>query len=332
MKPKKAMFTCRDVRGAALLIVLSMSLGGGCIEEFPPASRLGDHIQVLGIRAEPPAAHLGEEVALTSLVYIPSDWTHPLERLWLACVPGVGESAQACLTIVADTIFSSAGRCAEECEDDPDPEFCAQLCFAEAFQELSCDPARDQKGCLIGSSDPVTYEVPPAAFEDVDEDHYIYIFMLATALDGGLADCFEIWGDQAEAGRAISPTADCTLSLKQLTIPPEEEPIGSNPELIDLLLEGEPLAAPPGSNEVQLEGPEPSSASLKLHAVLGEAEGDAFLSWFSDCGKLSHTRTFADEPTNELTAVGTGECIVYVVLRDDRGGVVWLERTLDLRL
>ena len=326
----------RAVRLGALVVLAGFAVAwAACVEDFKPASELGDHIQVLCLRTEPPQAHPGDEVTVQSLVYVPQEAPAPLDSLWLSCVPAVGEGAQTCLSVVFSQVLSSISGCEEQCASDPDPETCMEICAAEGFLEFSCDPSERQKGCLLGTGTELSYEIPDWIREDAKEDEpkTIYLFMMATALEGGLATCFDTWGEQAATGGTVSPTESCTLSLKELDVVNEETELPENPTVFSLSLEGEQLPPPPDVQVVQLPGPNPGSKKLLVEFELSISEDlDGYISWFSDCGKLESTKTFFNDNRNKLKPDKTGVCSIFAMIRDTVAGQSWIERRVDLRL
>lgn len=287
----------------------------------------------MGVRCAPPQVHPGDTVDLDALIYVPAEAPGSLDQLWLACLPGPSEGSQACLTAVSSDVFGAVAGCAAQCASDPYPELCEQGCLAEVFSGLQCNAEQAQKGCLVGVGPTVSYTVPPDTVVADDEVRPIYVFMLATVLAGGLGDCFEIWADQAADGGSISPTIDCTLTLKQITVISDDEPIEDNPAFTAVTLDDDPLAAAPAVNEVALPGPEVDSTVVTLEAEFPlPEEGEYYLSWFSDCGKLEFERSFQQNPINRLRPAETGMCELHVVIRDGQGGVGWSTFFLDLQL
>lgn len=308
----------------------------GCVKEFDPPSKLGDNIQVLAIQATPPEIKQAESVDLQALVYVPADWPHPLDALWLICVPDVGESTQACLETVFAQLSEPMFTCELQCTDDPDPQACMEACLIDQMVNFLCQPGEVQKGCVAGYGGRAGYELPQGSFPNDGDPHAFFVFMMATALPNGLSGCFDIWADQVVAGNPMGPTKDCTLSLKRVTALPEDEEPASNPALESLHAEGELIPNLPDALPVELTDPDPEDNPLELEVVMDATtlefaqNEDVFLSWFTDCGSLSKSRTFGDDPENTLKPDRTGLCRLYVVIRDGERGVGWLERHLDL--
>ena len=306
-----------------------------CVEDFVPPSELGDHIRVLSIRTEPPQSYPGDEVDMQALVYVPDSAESVADTLWLACVPSVGEGAQTCLAVLLADVFRMAGGCEERCATDPDPQSCMEFCVAEQFMDFLCDSSKDQKGCVVGTGVELTYEVPETVRGSLgaDDAKTVYLFLMATALEGGLSSCFQIWGDQVAQGNTVSPTEDCILSLKELSVLDESKDLAQNPTAEGLLLNDYSLAPPPEVTEVLLHGTDLESNELVFEGVFSLNGADnGYISWFSDCGKLDSSKTFFENKVNKLKPTKTGKCSIYAVVRDDIAGQSWVHRDLDLKM
>lgn len=320
-----------------IAVLAAAALGASrCVKEFDPPSKLGDHIQVLAVKASPPEIRPTESVDLAALVYVPDNWPYPLDALWLTCLPDVGESTQACL----ETVFAQLGEpmhsCELSCANDPDPPDCVQACLLDEMLNFLCTPNEVQKGCIAGYGGRVDYHLPPGSFPDDGERHTFYVFLLATALPNGLGDCFNVWADQIAASSPMGPTQDCTLSLKRVTVIPEDEERADNPGLQSLYALNVAVPPPPDGLQVELAEPDPKDNKLDLEVTLdattvqSDETVSVYLSWFTDCGSVDKSRTFGDQLENTLKPDRTGACRVYVVVRDGNTGVGWLERRLDL--
>ncbi len=305
-----------------------------CVEDFDPASLLGDHIRVLSIRCDPPQAYPGDDVSIQSLIYVPEGSPGGLDTLWLVCRPSIGESSQQCLAGVLSEVFGLSAGCDATCASDPDPETCVELCLFELFLDLSCDPLVNQKGCILGKSIQQTYSVPGDIRESLqaEDSKKVFMFLMSTALAGGLPRCFEIFGEQAAQTGGISPTEDCLMSLKELSVLDEGKEISRNPSVNGLLINGVVSEEFPGINIVEMEETEPKDNELTFEILFNTDEGvEAYISWFSNCGKLKSGKTFADKNENTLKPDRTGTCEIYAVVRDNAGGQNWIHRRLHLQ-
>lgn len=319
----------------ALVLLLASPLAA-CFKDFDPPSLLGEEIQVLAVRASPPGVRQGETVRFDSLVYVPQDWPNALESIWFTCIPEVGESAQVCLQTVFTELAMPMQDCQQSCAQDADPEGCMEICMMERMMDLVCDSERIQKGCLAGYGSAANYLVPYGSFPDDGEDHSFFVFMMATAMPGGLYGCFDRWQAQISQGEPIAPDTECTLSLKRVSVPAPDTELTSNPGLVELMAEDQAIPDSPDALSLTLVEPDPSDNKLDLSVTLDattqEIAGEVFLSWYADCGKLKRARTFGDDPVNTLVPEREGICLLYVVVRDGENGVGFIEGRLVLEV
>lgn len=98
----------------------------------------------------------------------------------------------------------------------------------------------------------------------------------------------------------------CVIGRKSLKF---SDTVKTNPQLKDLAVEaGDPI--------------------VKLTPDWTSDEKTALFSWFTTSGEYAKQRSFEDVPGNELTLDGAERPRVWVVMRDTKGGVDWLDRQL----
>ena len=110
----------------------------------------------------------------------------------------------------------------------------------------------------------------------------------------------------------------------------------SNPQLTDLMIEGasttEAVQTVVAPGELDL-GPAWSPDSQEARPDDGGAPIEGLLmSWFSTAGEFAKQRSYDAVPNNALTVKASADAVtVWVVLRDGRGGVDWLERRVRVQ-
>jgi len=315
-------------------VVASLVAGGlalaacGCTGKLPPPS-LVDRFRVLAVRAEPPEVQPGAAAALDLLIvdpYAPAEG-RPRSFLWLACATPSGTSAAACAQFATDPSAALPGV---------------------ATGDLTISSCDDQAGsltggglCLIGMNETAAY-VPPADFLVAgDESRVVTLFVAAATGDTDAISCVMQMVNEG------SMATDCQVSYKRLTVSSSTTP-NQNPGLATVTLDDAEL--PDG--DVTTVGP--GKHVLTATAVDGSAEaytdtkGTAqtetlLLSWYvaapapgdptstREPGDLTLYRTelpTTDDETYTAPAEA-GDVVLWVVVRDDRGGVGWLQRNLS---
>jgi hypothetical protein len=308
---------------ATALVCLGPAVGG-CTGELPPPS-LVDRFRALAVRAEPPEVAPGEAAAFDLLLVDPYAPAEGRTRtfLWLACATPPGTSPMACAQFATDPSAALPGA------------------VTGSVTLPACDePAGSLTGgglCLLGTDETAAY-VPPADFLDAgDETRQVTTFVAAAT---GETDALGCVAQMAEQG---SMTADCQVSYKRLTVSRSESP-NHNPGLATLLLDD---AALPETDVTPVE-----SGDHVLHAVAVDGSAEGFtktdgttateallLSWYlaapGDPGstrlpgtvKLYRTEIPGEDQTY-TAPTEAGDVVLWVVVRDDRGGVGWLRRDL----
>lgn len=193
----------------AKTLVLSAALAAACANDLP-SPELVDNLRVVAVRAEPPEAEAGADVALDGLVLHP-DAAEAVEQVWVACVVvAAGTSPVAC----ADT-----GTVAMPplCSTDPEAPLCA-----------------------IGFDPTASYRLPGLALSGRaagEPGQVVVTLITASTAGGGLFGCM---GDFQETG--IAPDY-CRVAVKRVNVLPAGVPVGNaNPAIASLTLEGDTLS------------------------------------------------------------------------------------------
>jgi len=279
-----------------------------CIKGFDPASRLGGTFQILAIQADPSSVHAGEQVSVSALWYVPADAPAAVDAMWMVCVPQLGEGPEACMDAAMGQMFEQMGQCSQQCDSDPNPESCRDDCTLTALADSMCGQDVSAKACIAGFDDQADF-VLPAVGDFADAPAKAYVFLLATAGADGLSGCANTWANQVRSGSPAAPTGDCTLSVKSVALVGADEEDGTNPIIRDVLINGSPSEDASALTR---------GTKIDLSVIPTLTQG-SYLSWFSDCGDLDHTRTAGAD--NRLELAGAGACEVDVVVRDAQGGL-----------
>jgi hypothetical protein len=271
--------------------LLAVAAAGGCGSGLPSASQI-TNLRVIGLQADPPAAEVGTQVALTSLV-MDNDRSAAIDLAWVACVETKGASPFAC---------AEGGTIAmpQLCANDPE----APLCF------LGADPSE-------------TYTIPALARAGraATEDGQVVITLIAaTNADGGVFACVNDFMAQG------APPDYCRVAVKRIDVVPSGTPATSmnhNPGVVSLVAgPGDP--SPKGDPTVRLQ------ATLASDAVEQTATGpeQLYYSWYVTTGSIDKFRTDGDDGlmntwTFDDPMAGSGTFTAAFVVRDGRGGESW---------
>ena len=292
------------MRPYLLLLILLLV---GCSDEFERYSQLSS-LRVMAMRSEPAIPRLGQEAKLQALVY----GTEAIEYRWSLCpVAAKARDGYAC-PISPEAAVGVFGTGLPTLAPDRGPE--AALTHGLASSTLA---ALCEQGLLA-----------PGYANSVDCDLGFPITVVLDVRSGeqSLRAAFLVY----------LPTGDDATSDNH------------NPTILGLTADGLPMmdtmAVAPG-------GPKTVTASIATDAVeirpvfpfemgTGARPERLTFSWFSDVGSWKKDRTsfidgettLADAATNVWTAPDVLPDSVFfaVVVRDDRGGVGWLERKLTI--
>jgi hypothetical protein len=128
----------------------------------------------------------------------------------------------------------------------------------------------------------------------------------------------------------------CVIGYRSLTIPTDAKDFHANPAIDLLKVEGKALltgetAQVVGKAEVAL-APDWTELTPTGLPVDATATGDVLFAWYSTAGDFDQQRSYQDYPDNKWLSdgVATGKAVdVWVVARDDFGGVAWLQVKLQ---
>jgi hypothetical protein len=285
-----------------------------------------DRLRVLAVRAEPPEAAPGEVVALDLLLADPHAPAggRPVTFLWIACATPPGTSSAAC-----SQLATQPGAL-------PDP----------GTGTATLPPCDDPEGslaagglCLLGTEPQASYAVPAGFLDGADPARDLTVIVTAAA---GATDAVGCLLQVVEEG--VLPL-DCQVSYKSLRVSraaaPNHNPTLSAVFLDDALLpEAAATSVGPGEHDLTVVAAE--GAAEALSADDGGATTEALIvSWFLAApdpegtgrspGTLDLSRTEIPGDLQTYTAPeAAGPVQLFVVVRDDRGGVGWLLRDLTV--
>ncbi|MBN2575803.1 MAG: hypothetical protein JXP73_14650 [Deltaproteobacteria bacterium] len=295
----------------------------GCSDDFAPYSLL-DRLRILAVSAEPATPMPGEATTLSALTFAPGGET-PLLR-WSWCpVPATAGDAYAC----------------------PLDESAANQIFA-AYLEPSAAPALPSFD--LGAAATAAFVNPFSAGA------------LATLCAAGVASPLWAQSFDCDDGYPVTVVLDAattSASLRAgfvLRLPTSATPeSNNNPAPAGLTLGGIPLGAAPATVQVapgatielRADVP-PDAAELRSIPPTEGAPGQRLerltVSWFATSGKIDKARTsfidgvasLGDMASNRFTAPAAeawpaGGLVEFAaVVRDDRGGVGWIEGNVVL--
>jgi len=296
------------MRPLSLVILMSWF---SCSNNFAPYSNLSSP-RVLAMRSEPAMPTANLPATFAALTFVPAGMTSAYH--WTYCpVAAKAADRYACPLpyIAASAVFGPS-------LPDYDLGTGSTASFTHGFA-----PAALASLCKTGIT-------TPEYAEPVDCD---LGFPITLVLD-------------------LTTGADTLRAAFQVYLPTDEQVVANtNPNLEDLLADGVPLTSEallvtpekpttinvvPAANAVE-ERPIPASEGKP-----GKRAERLTFSWFSDTGSWDKDRTsfldgdttLAAATTNPWTAPkadGLGKpALFYVVVRDDRGGVSWIERQVPL--
>jgi hypothetical protein len=280
---------------------LPLLLLTGCNANTLTQSWQLDRLRILGVRATPAEPQPGDLTTFESLIYVPAEMT--LEGvIWFGCLPD----------------DANAFGCELDASLLDDPK-------SASFEELS-------EAGFIG------YEpffsptwVPPAdALDGLSED----------AQKEGLSALINITAMPVGA----EDDSELELAYKRVPVSYADTP-NTNPDIIGVLVDGvehplgEPITAAAGQTLV-LE-PVMSEASIEEYSYTstdGVSETrteEPYFSWYTEAGAFDqpfslYPFTDVEWTAPTLTADQSYEGVMLIVLRDRRGGMAWLDLTVQV--
>ncbi len=301
-------------RWVSLLPFLAVFMIACFGEEFDPEGKLNDkEPQVLGIRTEPPEIGGGDTVTVDSLIHWPQGTPH---TLWFLCIP---------------TQLEQITRCVAAQIGETRPPLCAENPFSTL--------------CTAGTEASFSWTLPD--LPQLDEIDEIIIFIQQV-----LSGSEDVWAACGDAIRNNIPTANCLISLKNLTIS-NREVKNINPRISHFTFHEEDM--PVGEPIVATAGEKAPLMAVVDTASLDELRDDSDatnfifmdLRYFTTCGELESygdriycvmaldgTRQINCEPApNRILPKKdwTGDCVVHAVLRDNLGGIDFFTQDFSFR-
>jgi hypothetical protein len=292
---------------SVLLAIVAFLIG--CSDGFDPYSKLSS-LRVLGVRSQPAMPRSGESASLQALVYAPAG--QEVAYHWSLCpVAAKVKDQYACpLSPEAAAGVFGAGLPAFDLGVAPEatlahglaPAALASLCA----QGISTAGYSDSVDCDLGFPVTVVLDVSSGQ-ESLRAAFSVY---LATRDDGSNDNHNPSLLDLTAAGATMSDV---------LSLAPDQEI---------------PMAASLAADAVE------SRPAFPFESGTGPRTERLTFSWFADTGSWKKDRTsfidgettLADAATNPWTApdVLSATGTFMVVVRDDRGGVGWLERKVSI--
>jgi hypothetical protein len=298
-------------------------LATACGNDFDPSSRVNT-LRVLAVQADLPYAHPGETVSLTTLSHDPEG--RALTWGWATCDNPQDSSVLGCMEALRERAASG---------DD------VRLTIGEALDHFAIDVPED---ALTRAPKPL----PGRALEGV----------VAVACPGTLDDRIDTETTAADPlpfvcrddhGARLS-TFDFVAGMKRVFVRAKDR--NENPEIARVTWDGKdwPDALVPTVSACgkQTNNVDDCDGKLrhrvKVEATPGSVEsgtdetGEAFheqlvVQYYAEDGTFSDDVRVADSPETEWVATphARGNTVhFWLVLRDDRGGVTWAERQVQV--
>lgn len=275
-----------------LLVVAS------CTESFPEEGELGDENQVIALKAEPPEVAIGDSTVVTALMHLPQG---EMNYQWFLCLPNKNDQSDNLATCINER-YEEQGNIIGDCTDDP-----------------------EAKLCLLTTDASATYTVPDVLwFSSIEKTTYFYFIQLASLLPDPLTSCETAW-------QTMTPNENCLLTGKRILYNAGDIK-NQNPTILNLVHE-EQTVDPTGIYTVSSENTyftvnfDVDSVDEFNPLVAGGFKLE--VNYFTTCGKIEpwndEIRCTSDGTLEsavcevkefELSPDLSGECLVYVILRD----------------
>ena len=296
---------------AAAALIGCAGLSAGCGGDFSPPS-LVETVRVLGVRATPP--YLPTSPATTTTIeakVVGVSPGQPLCHTWGLCVLTTQQNGQ--FSCLAPELQLNLGTTAT-----------VEVRFDQVLQlSLQAKDYLVAQGLGGGGSQPAPNEPPPSQ-------------LIKLVFGIGERDAFAD-GCPKDISAFLAGGCDdrerCVIGSKSLRAFTSGLEQHTNPTLTGMTIGGQEsvdgvtLAVPAGDVELV---PTWSADSIEPRPADGGPKTESLLmSWFSTAGTYDKQRSFDDVPANGITLSATDEEVsVWVVVRDGRGGVDWLERRI----
>jgi len=304
-----------SIRVAALLPLLAL----GCADEVEPGTKV-DSLRVLAQQADQPFAHPGESVQVRSLSYDPQG--RPITWAWASCVNPSESSLEGCIERIAESSDpASAVFAMGEGVDAP-----TVTVPSDVISRLSPDARAAASIGLVSAACPGELSLGEGP--------------------GGLPfKCRE-----TGSGREL-PLDDFIVGIKRLTVRETER--NQNPQIEHVSFDGADWPEGeikevgscnqtdfvydtcPDAEKHQLE---PAISPASFEAGKDELGRDfteeIVVQYYATEGIFEHEVKIGSEPKNGFVARkrAAGQTLkLWFVVRDNRGGVSWIERQLKVR-
>jgi hypothetical protein len=300
---------------------LLVTMLAGCGPELPSSSFI-DKLRILAVRAEPPEIAPGTTTTIDALTVEPPAHAAPIQRLWLVC------------------------------KQPPDQ-----------LSPIPCGVGTNTFDTL-GTDEKASY-TPDASVLGSDMTGQVLLTLVASDASDGPIGCLKSIAASGDHFKDAMHADHCVVAYKRLTVNgnPGATP-NHNPSLAALTIQL-PKSAPQPITSGGATFPvatDKSSPQLTLDATRADGAAELVdgkyealaLSWFTSGGKLNAARSTYDPPGCDTQAAcadkapatdatttwnsptadhlatvmdADGAVHFWAVLRDDRGGVSWLEGT-----
>lgn len=316
----------------AIWLVPWLMLASACNEDFTPFNEI-EGLRVLAVRAEPPTVGVGESVDLTPLVYLEAGDLQDVSYRWTLCPYLDPNDARACAN--RSDVFSGVEEGSDaSLGEDLGEGATATFTFTEEMAELYASVCSGSAQAVAG-----------------------YDLALVNC-EGGFP--MNVLLTVRHGEDEVVTFKEVRLALDDLT------ERNTNPALLDEVFvaeqDGEDDKPPRGDVALVNDGELALDQRYRLFLVVDEAASETFLdekgntdepaeereenlyvTWFVSVGETHYGRTSLvpsqddtlplDENTWELPSPldeEATEADLYFVLRDERGGVDWIERHVRL--
>ncbi len=343
-------------------LLLCLLVGGACDRvEFEPRT-LVNRMRVLAVRAEPPALGFGGKSQL-SMKVVTFEGDEPLCHAWAFCLMGALQQTDN-LSCLDDDLLVPLGVAPEATVTF------AQVMetfgnVGKVMEKLGLNPPEDQ----LAQDKPDEKQCPEDGEKPLDFNEFPIYFKVAAASEFGgtcptdpLAMLAPACTDRKHC---VGGFKVMRIALKQVTkdcktsILPDSFALHANPKLVGITMEGVdwpqglvPTLAPVKEDDTVTAGPPDSDKrGVELIPKLSEDSIEVLykskepgladpterivFSWLSTAGRFSYGRSSDKAPDTRFRAAPLadnpdGEVRIWVVVRDGRGGVDWLERKVKV--
>lgn len=309
-----------------LSIALALALGAsGCGRDFEPFN-LVNKLRVLAIQADPPAVAPGETAVLRALVYEPDG--DEVSYRWSWCPLTTGSLggfecavSEAELRDLAESFVPGSGALVPSFDLGSEPEAAFDYSFSPVLMQGLCE--------LLTS-----FEAPSfVSLPDCEESLVVSITLEVTAGDEAVTAIKElpVYFDEAGADNENPAIGEVTAALGDggpAVLPEDGLATLLANRRHDLVVDVPIASAQVFQPSPTEDDPQPASRRESL-----------FMTWFVTGGDTTDNRTTFIEDEIPLEELGSNrwltprdqpETTLFLVLQDERGGVGWTWRDVQL--